>query len=152
MRNYYTESSHDDQTSQDAPQSACRGPPRDGAVAGRPDGPDRSDNACDGPVGRQRGQWKHHLFAEVYQAKENDVDSADRLQLGYKVDMALTERLSVEAGQDNTLLAAITGLKVKMSDRLSLALHFAVRRNSDFRGALSEKTDRLTTINIVYGF
>ncbi|MEZ5738352.1 MAG: DUF481 domain-containing protein [Burkholderiaceae bacterium] len=186
-------------------------------------------------LARQVGQWKHHLSADVHRAKEGGIESADRLQLGYKADMtlterlygwgsmryesdrfadidrrlaglagvglhtlrgpahwldleagrgyrrttfasampdsheavgtlaanyeyrfnpttSLTERLSVEAGQDNTLLAAITGLKVKMSDRLSLSLTYAVRRNSDFRGALGDKSDMLTTLNVVYGF
>lgn len=184
---------------------------------------------------RQVGQWEHHLSAEVFRAKEGGVDSADRLQMGYKLDMALTERLyswgsvryendrfadiarrlaglvgiglrtlrgpthwldleaglghrrttftsatpdshetvgnlaanyeyrfnamtsfterlSVESGQDNTLLTAISGLKVKMSDHLSLSLTYALRRNSDFRGALGDKSDMLTSLNVVYGF
>jgi len=44
-------------------------------------------------VGKQSGAWKHNLFADVYKAKTNGAESADRFMLGYKADRNFTDRL-----------------------------------------------------------
>ena len=67
-------------------------------------------------------------------------------------NVTLSQRLSAEAGSDNTLLASTTGLKVKMTDAFSLGLSHLIKRNSDIVGANGDKTDSLTTVNVIYGF
>lgn len=44
-------------------------------------------------LAKQSGQYKHNLFADVYKAKTNGVESADRFMLGYKADRKISERL-----------------------------------------------------------
>lgn len=61
----------------------------------------------------------------------------------------LINRFVVESGPDNTFLQNDLSLQVKMTDVLALAVGYSVRHNSnppdDF-----QKTDTLTTINLVY--
>lgn len=62
---------------------------------------------------------------------------------------SLIDRFIVEAGADNTFLQNDLSLQVKMTDVLALAVGYSVRHNTD--PPLSfEKTDTLTTINLVY--
>jgi putative salt-induced outer membrane protein YdiY len=195
------------------------------------------NSSLSGTVGlsRQGELWKHNIFADIYKAQTDGVDSADRMMLGYKADrtlnertyawgalrmesdefadidrrlvgsiglgykvllgpvhtldveaglgyritdfitatdkskeavgilaanytgkltdtVTLTQRLALEAGKDNKLLSSTTGLNVKLSSNLSLALAYILRRNSDIVGARGKKTDSLTTMNVVYSF
>ena len=55
-----------------------------------------TDNrSISGTVGlaKQSGPWKHNLFADVYKAKTDGVESADRFMLGYKADRNFTDRV-----------------------------------------------------------
>ena len=74
-----------------------------------------------------------------------------------KLEHALTETTKildtfvVEAGSDNTFVSNVLALQVKMSDRFALSVGLDVRHNTDPPAGL-EKTDTLTTVNLVYAF
>jgi putative salt-induced outer membrane protein len=55
----------------------------------------------------------------------------------------------VEAGSNNTFVQNDLALQVKMTDVLALAVGYSVRHNTDPPLGF-EKTDTLTTINLVY--
>jgi putative salt-induced outer membrane protein len=61
----------------------------------------------------------------------------------------LLNKLSVEVTSDNTYAQNELALEVKMSDKLALAVGYAVRYNTDPPPAF-KKTDTLTTVNLVY--
>jgi putative salt-induced outer membrane protein len=61
----------------------------------------------------------------------------------------ITNKLLAESGSDNTSVADDIALQVNMSAKLALAVGYGVRYNSD-PAPLAEKTDTLTTINLVY--
>jgi putative salt-induced outer membrane protein len=62
---------------------------------------------------------------------------------------SLLDKFVVEAGADNTFLQNDLSLHVKMTDVLALAVGYSVRHNTDPPVGF-EKTDTLTTINLVY--
>jgi len=61
----------------------------------------------------------------------------------------ITNKLLVESGADNTAVQNDIALQVSMSEKLALAVGYAVRYNSD-PAPLAKSTDTLTTINLVY--
>lgn len=62
---------------------------------------------------------------------------------------SLLDKFIVEAGADNTFVQNDIALQVKMTDLLALAVGYSVRHNTDPPVGF-EKTDTLTTINLVY--
>jgi putative salt-induced outer membrane protein len=62
---------------------------------------------------------------------------------------SLIDKLIVEAGGDNTSVQNDLALQVKMTDVLALAVGYSVRHNTDPPAGF-EKTDTLTTVNLVY--
>jgi putative salt-induced outer membrane protein len=62
---------------------------------------------------------------------------------------SLLDKFIVEAGSDNTFVQNDIALQVKMTDVLALAVGYSVRHNTDPPFGF-EKTDTLTTINLVY--
>ena len=63
----------------------------------------------------------------------------------------LYDTLLIESGGDNTFVRNDLGVQVKMTDALALKAGFEIRHNTDVAEG-SKRTDRLTTVNIVYGF
>ncbi|MBK7250523.1 MAG: DUF481 domain-containing protein [Gammaproteobacteria bacterium] len=61
----------------------------------------------------------------------------------------LLDSLLVESGSDNTQVVNQLALQVRMTDVLALALGYEIRNNSNPPAGL-EKTDKLTTVNLVY--
>ena len=61
----------------------------------------------------------------------------------------LSNKLLAESGSDNTAVQDDISLQVSMTDTLALAVGFGVRYNTD-PPPLSETTDLLTTVNLVY--
>jgi putative salt-induced outer membrane protein len=59
------------------------------------------------------------------------------------------DRFGSEFTSDNNFLQNEIGVQVKMTDRLALALAYAVRHNTDPPAGF-KKTDTLTTVNLVY--
>lgn len=64
---------------------------------------------------------------------------------------SLKNKLIVEAGEANTFLSNELAVQVKINTRLSLAAGLGVRHNTDPPQG-RDKTDTLTTLNLVYGF
>jgi putative salt-induced outer membrane protein len=62
---------------------------------------------------------------------------------------SLLDKFVVEAGADNTFVQNDLALQVKMNAVLALAVGYSVRHNTDPQVGF-EKTDTLTTINLVY--
>jgi putative salt-induced outer membrane protein len=62
---------------------------------------------------------------------------------------SVIDKLVVEAGSDNTFVQNDIALQVKMTNVLALAVGYSVRHNTDPPEGF-EKTDTLTTINLVY--
>ncbi|WP_165971085.1 DUF481 domain-containing protein [Luteimonas terrae] len=63
----------------------------------------------------------------------------------------LYDTLLIESGGDNTFVRNEFGVQVKMTDALALKAGFEIRHNTDVAPD-RERTDRLTTVNVVYGF
>jgi len=65
---------------------------------------------------------------------------------------AWTNRLLVETGSSNTFTQFNTDLTVAMNDRFAIRLGFEARNNSKIPPGDSEKTDTITSANLVYNF
>jgi putative salt-induced outer membrane protein len=61
----------------------------------------------------------------------------------------ITNKLLAESGSDNTAVQNDLALQVSMTDALALAVGYGIRYNSD-PPPLSESTDTLITVNLVY--
>ncbi len=69
----------------------------------------------------------------------------------FNASTSIYDTLLIEAGQDNTFARNDIGVQVKMSDALALKAGMEVRHNTDVLPGI-ERTDTLTTVNVVYGF
>ncbi len=67
----------------------------------------------------------------------------------FNASTSLLNKLTAEYTADNTFLQNELSLQVRMSDRLALAVGYAVRHNTDPPAGF-ERTDSLTTMNVVY--
>jgi putative salt-induced outer membrane protein len=84
-------------------------------------------------------------------------ESADEVvgSLGMNFEHALTpntkviDKLLVESGSDNTFATNELSLQVSMTEKFALSVGYSVRHNTEPTGDL-EKTDQLTTLNLVY--
>ena len=65
---------------------------------------------------------------------------------------AWTNRLLVETGSNNTFTQFNTGLVVSMTDRFAIKLGYEWRNNSKLPPGETEKTDTITSVNLVYNF
>ncbi|MEN1728053.1 MAG: DUF481 domain-containing protein [Pseudomonadota bacterium] len=63
----------------------------------------------------------------------------------------LTNRLLVESGSDNTFAENVLGLTVAINSNMALKAGVSVRHNTDVDPG-RDKTDTLTTMNLVYNF
>lgn len=65
-----------------------------------------------------------------------------------------TNRLLIETGSSNTFTQFNTGLAVSMTGRFAIKLGFEVRHNTDIPVSIAdtEKTDTITSANLVYNF
>ncbi len=65
---------------------------------------------------------------------------------------SLLQTLRVDYGKSNTALESISGLQLKVTEAVSAKITHTIRRNSDIVGALGERTDQITGVNLVYSF
>ena len=65
---------------------------------------------------------------------------------------AWTNRLLIETGSNNTFTQFNTAVAVSMTEKFAVKVGFELRNNSDLPPGDSEKTDTITTVNLVYGF
>lgn len=84
-------------------------------------------------------------------AREDDIVFRGTLDFEHKFTETTTliDKFIVEAGADNTFYQNDLSLQVKMTEVLALALGYSVRHNTDPPIGF-EKTDTLTTVNLVY--
>ncbi len=105
-------------------------------------------------VGYRRLKTLEQLGPPVV-ASETSGDAILRGFLGYETKLtdttSLIDKLTVEAGSDNTFVSNVFALQVKMSEAFALSLGFDVRYNTD-PPAGKKKSDTLTTVNLVYAF
>ena len=84
---------------------------------------------------------------------EREDDAVLRGTLDYEHDLTESTKISnefiVEAGADNTFIQNDLSLQVKMTEVLALAIGYGVRHNTKPPAGF-EKTDQLTTVNLVY--
>ncbi|NBD95765.1 MAG: DUF481 domain-containing protein [Gammaproteobacteria bacterium] len=87
--------------------------------------------------------------------RKTETNVIGRLSSGYAWTISetasLTNDLLVEAGSDNTFAENELALNVAINSRFALKLSGAVRHNTDVDPGV-EKTDTLTTANLVYKF
>ena len=57
----------------------------------------------------------------------------------------------LDAGDENTYFESETALSTKIDDSLAAKISYLVRRNSS-PPPDTEKSDRITTVSLVYGF
>lgn len=83
--------------------------------------------------------------------KDSSVTGVASLEFDHKLTGTTTvfDRFSGEFTSDNNFLQNEVGVAVKMTDRMALALAYAVRHNTDPPDGF-EKTDTLVTVNLVY--
>lgn len=83
----------------------------------------------------------------------SESDAIVRGQLDYKRQLTANTQLGnlllVESGADNTYLQNDFGVTVAMNERLALKAGIQIRHNSEV-GAGIDRTDTLTTLNLVY--
>lgn len=65
---------------------------------------------------------------------------------------AWTNRLLIETGSNNTFTQWNTGLTVSMTDKFAIKLGYELRNNSKVPPGDTEKTDTITSVNLVYNF
>jgi putative salt-induced outer membrane protein len=89
--------------------------------------------------------------------EEGDSDSSAIFRGTVDFEHAFTEttklidKFLVEAGSDNTFMQNDLALQVRMTDVLALSVGYQVRHNTDPPDGF-ERTDTLTTVNLVYEF
>jgi putative salt-induced outer membrane protein len=83
--------------------------------------------------------------------KDNSVVGTAGLEFSQKLTdtTTLTNKFGAEVASGNKFLQNEIGVAVKVSDRLALALAYAVRHNTDPPAGF-RKTDTLSTVNLVY--
>jgi len=93
--------------------------------------------------------------SEVRATGQTETDLIGRGSLDYRRAVSETAELTnlalVETGSSNTFVENETALDVAINDTLSLKTAFSVRHNTDVEAG-REKTDFLTTLNLVYSF
>ncbi len=84
---------------------------------------------------------------------ENEVIARGLADYGWVISESteLSNRLLVESGADNTFAENTLGVTVAINSRLALKAGVAVRHNTDVDPG-RDKTDTLTTVNLVYNF
>jgi putative salt-induced outer membrane protein len=86
---------------------------------------------------------------------DTETDTIVRGQIDFSHQLTdnttLGNLLLVESGSDNTFIQNDLGVKVAMNSKLALKAGLQVRNNSDV-GPGIDKTDTLTTVNLVYTF
>lgn len=97
-----------------------------------------------------------YRHAEVAGTGATENDFIGRGQLDFTHQLTDTTRLYdsllVEAGRDNTFVQNDIGVAVAMNAALALKVGVQARHNTQVPTGRTEKTDTLTTANIVYSF
>jgi putative salt-induced outer membrane protein len=98
-------------------------------------------------VKTEAGEVIDRLEGEV--VDEPVVTFSSNYENSFTATTKLTNRLVAESGSDNTSVQNDLAVQVSMTDALALAVGYGIRYNSD-PPPLSESTDTLITVNLVY--
>ena len=94
-------------------------------------------------------------YSEVRDTGETETDLIARGGADYRLQISetaeLTNRSLVESGSSNTFFENEAALTVAINDALALKTGFLVRHNTEVEPG-REKTDYLSTVNLVYSF
>jgi len=94
-------------------------------------------------------------YSEIRDTGETETDLIARGGADYRLQISetaeLTNRSLIESGCSNTFLENETALTVAINDALALKTGFLVRHNTEVEPG-REKTDYLSTVNLVYSF
>lgn len=94
-------------------------------------------------------------YTEERESGETEIDLIGRVGADYRLKISgtaeLTNRSLVETGSSNTFFENETALTVAINDALSLKTGVSVRHNTEVEPG-REKTDYLSTVNLVYSF
>jgi len=95
--------------------------------------------------------YKFWETLDVPRDKDSNVTGVASVEFDHKLTDTTTifDRFNGEFTSGNNFLQNQIGVAVKMTDRMALALAYAVRHNTDPPAGF-EKTDTLTTVNLVY--
>lgn len=92
-------------------------------------------------------------YSEIRDTGETETDLIGRAAADYRLNISETAELTnatlVESGSSNTFLENQVALTVAINASLSLKTAFSVRHNTDVEAG-REKTDYLSTVNLVY--
>lgn len=93
--------------------------------------------------------------SEIRDTGETETEVIGRAGLDYRLAVSetsyLTNRALVETGSSNTFVENEAALTVAINDALALKTGFTVRHNTDVEPG-RDKTDYLSTVNLVYSF
>lgn len=93
--------------------------------------------------------------SELMETGEKESETIARLRVShgwqFSESSKWTNDLLVEAGDENTFSEFVTGLKVDINKSFAVKIAHAIRQNSEVPPD-REKTDTLTTVNLVFGF
>jgi len=86
------------------------------------------------------------------ETEDEGIVTAD-LNYAYKISETATfsQTILIESGDENTHSESETALKTKIDGNLAAKLSYLVKRNSDVPAGI-EKTDKITTVSLVYAF
>lgn len=94
-------------------------------------------------------------YAEVRDTGETETDLIARIGADYRLAISETTEFTnitlIETGSSNTFIENEAALTVSINDSFALKTGLAVRHNTDVQPG-RDKTDYLTTVNLVYGF
>jgi putative salt-induced outer membrane protein len=94
-------------------------------------------------------------YSEIRSTGETETDLIGRGSLDYRRTISETAEFTntalVETGSSNTFLENEAALSVSINEALALKTAFSVRHNTDVEPG-RDKTDYLTTLNLVYSF
>lgn len=84
--------------------------------------------------------------------EEDAIVTAD-LHYVYKISesASLSEKILLESGEENTHTESETALKMNIEGNLAAKISYLVKHNSDVPDG-TDKTDKITTVSLVYGF
>jgi putative salt-induced outer membrane protein len=109
------------------------------------------DNDTTKLLGQVGAGYKFWKTLDVPADKDSNITGVASLEFSHQLTgtTSVFDKFGGEFTSDNNFLQNEIGLQVKMTDRVALALAYALRHNTDPPPGF-KKTDTLTTVNLVY--
>jgi len=112
---------------------------------------DSEDTKLSGQVGFGYKLLETLPSVEAPRSKDHAVAGTVALEFSHRLTRTTTfiNKFGAESSSENNFLQNQVSIEVKITDRMALSLGFAVRHNTD-PPVEFKKTDRLSTVNLVY--